>query len=149
MDIKRRQIELKINYSMKPGEGVNRMDVEQSDVDRRRGRRVSLEAPLLIRRFALREAGPFTQQATKNISLAGVYFETEADQPYTIGDVLMTSVSIPEPQRREFPFTRLAGPSRVVRVHEVAEQGQGKRRLGIALEFGDNTTALTATPPRG
>lgn len=124
--------------------------MEQASADRRRGRRVSLEAPLLVRRAGAGEPGPFTEQTAKNLSLAGVYFETEGNEPYAINETLITAVAIPEPERRAFPFTRLFGRSRVVRVDEIPQPpAGGAKRYGVALEFSEDVTALTATPPRG
>ena len=116
--------------------------------ERRKGRRAAVQAPILIRRVGTREPEPFTEQVARNISLAGVYFETTEKGAYEVNQLVMTSVSVPEIQRREFPFTRVAGRSRVVRIEELAE-ATGHSRFGIALEFGDDITALTATPPLG
>ena len=81
---------------------------------------------------------------------AGVYFETEEGHPYTSNDIVLASVSVPEERTREFPFTRLAGRGRVVRVEEIAPRGEsGRKRFGIALEFGQDLTALSAIPSRG
>ena len=124
--------------------------MERVGVERRRGRRASVKAPLLIRRFAASGLGPAKEEVAENISLAGVYFETEESSAYAPHDVVMTSVSIPDQQNRQFPFTRVAGRSRVVRVNELLPQGpSGRKRFGIALEFGDDVTALTAIPARG
>ena len=123
--------------------------MQQGSVERRRGRRIDLQAPLLIRRIGTREPGLFKEQQTQNLGLAGVYFET--DDGFEVNEVVMTSVSIPESQRRGFPFTRLAGQGRVVRVKELAKvssDGQ-KKKYGIALEFGNDLTALTSIPSRG
>jgi len=108
-----------------------------------------IEAPLLVRRVSEGEPEPFVEQMTKNISLAGICFETSEGR-YAVNDLLTASVSIPEPQRRNFPFTRLAGRTRVVRVDPLPQQDAGvPRRCGVALEFGDDLIALTATPLRG
>ena len=124
--------------------------MEQGSVERRRGRRVHLQAPVLIRRAGAREPGLTREEVAQNISLAGVYFESEHAESYTLNDMLIASVTIPEARRRDFPFTRVAGRSRVVRIHELPEAGSaGRKRVGVALEFGDDITALTATPPRG
>ena len=120
----------------------------QDGVERRRGRRINLEAPLLVRRIS-EEREPFSEQVTGNVSLAGVYFETEAAGEYAVNDVVMASISVPENQRRAFPFTRLAGRTRVVRVKELPPVGHTAKRLGVALEFGDDVMALTAIPSRG
>ena len=124
--------------------------MEPSRIDRRRGRRVSVEAPLTIRRQGERKATASQEKLTKNLSLAGVYFETDEKDAYTTDEIVMASVSIPGSRTREFPFTRLSGRSRVVRVDSLPESGQGGRtRFGVALEFGEDLTALTALPARG
>ena len=123
--------------------------MEPSSIERRRGRRLNLQAPLLIRRIGTHEPEPFKEQMTENLGLAGVYFETD-DAGFEVNEVVMTSVSIPEPQRREFPFTRLAGRGRVVRVNQLdSASGDVRKKYGIALEFGDDLTALTSIPSRG
>ena len=124
--------------------------MERTGVERRRGRRANLKASLLIRRFGTSGLGPAKEELAENISLAGVYFETEESSAYVAHDVVMTSVSIPDQHTRQFPFTRVAGRGRVVRVHELpVEDPSGRKRFGIALEFGDDVTALTAIPARG
>lgn len=123
--------------------------MERGNAERRRGRRVNIQAPVRIRSLAGQQI-PFREELTKDISLAGVYFETEQVDGYLVNDVVMASVSVPQQDTREFPFTRLAGRSRVVRVNELpAEPSAGRKRVGIALEFGDDLTALTALPARG
>ena len=122
--------------------------MQQGSVERRRGRRINLQAPLLIRRIGTRELAPFKEQQTENLGLAGVYFETDDD--FEVNEAVMTSVSVPESQRRGFPFTRLAGQGRVVRVKELANaSGEEQKKYGIALEFGNDLTALTSIPSRG
>ena len=122
----------------------------QDRVERRRGRRADVRAPLTIRRLEAREPGAIQEEVAGNISLAGVYFETERANAYAVNDVVITSVSIPASQTHHFPFTRLAGRSRVVRVSELPAQGSADRKqFGIALEFGEDLTALTAIPRIG
>ena len=119
----------------------------QGSVERRRERRVPVEAPLWIRRTGTAETEPPVEHRTKNVGLAGLYFESDGNRPYAINDVVVTSVFIPEPHRRVFPFTRLAGHGRVVRVQEV-DGADGKKCLGVALEFSSDVMALTAIPTR-
>ena len=122
----------------------------QASTERRRGRRVNVQASLKVRRMGTEQPEPFTEEVTHNISLAGVYFETDEANAFAVNDTVMASVSIPEPKTREFPFTRLAGRSRVVRVEELPKTDpSGRKRVGIAIEFGEDMTALTAIPPRG
>lgn len=124
--------------------------MQQGSAERRRGRRVQVEAPLLIRRAGEAGKASSQQETADNISLAGVYFTTGSNDPYALNDVVIASVAIPEPQRRIFPFTRVAGRSRVVRIDELPQEpAAGSKRVGIALEFGDDVTALTAIPARG
>ena len=120
-----------------------------SQIERRRGRRVELQAPLLIRRAAAPSAESASEQVTGNVSLAGVYFETE-EGAYRVNDLVTASVSVPETQRRGFPFTRVAGRCRVVRVSELpGTSPTGRKRFGVALEFGNDAVVLTASPPWG
>ncbi|MBI3996704.1 MAG: hypothetical protein HY352_03505 [Candidatus Omnitrophica bacterium] len=110
-----------------------------------------MQAPVVIRRAS--SSGPtpvVNEEIATNISLAGVYFETADGQAYQLNDAVITSVSIPESHTREFPFTRLAGRSRVVRVKELPQaESTAAKRFGVALEFGSDVTALTARPSRG
>ena len=122
---------------------------KQGSVERRRGRRAYVEAPLLIRRMGA-QGSASREELTKNVSLAGVYFETEEGHPYTENEMVMVSVSNPEANVREFPFTRLAGRGRVVRIEPLPQQEASRtKRVGIALEFSHDLTALSAIPARG
>jgi len=121
-----------------------------SEIERRRGKRAFIQAPLVIRRFGSREPTPLREEVTTNVSLAGVYFETEDEHPYSANEFYTASIAIPESETRDFPFRRLAGRGRVVRIEELSGTGQaGRKRFGIALEFGQDLTALTAIPARG
>ena len=121
----------------------------RGSVEKRRGQRAYVEAPILIRRTGGQGSSP-REEVTKNVSLAGVYFETEEGHPYTSDEMVMASVSIPEAHTRHFPFTRLAGRGRVVRIEEVPQQATtGRKQFGIALEFSQDLTALSAIPSRG
>ncbi|MBI4341067.1 MAG: PilZ domain-containing protein [Candidatus Omnitrophica bacterium] len=123
--------------------------MEPRHVERRRGRRVPLAIPIMIRQGTGRQPQTFEEEATRDISLAGVYFETERES-YAVDDILMTSVVIPDVQTRLFPFSRLAGRSRVVRVDPLPQpSASGRKRFGVALEFGDDFTVLAALPARG
>ena len=84
---------------------------------------------------------------TSNLSLAGAYFETEQPTGLTLNSQVMASVAIPEADRRAFPFTRLAGRGRIVRIDELPPHDRSPR-YGVALEFNEDLTTLTATPPR-
>ena len=120
--------------------------MSQENIERRRGRRAPIKAQALIRRLDA-PATPPREHTTQNISLSGVYFETDQAAGLSLNDQILASVSIPEAERRTFPFARLAGRSRVVRIQELsATPGRDEKRLGIALEFDRDLTALTAIP---
>ena len=124
--------------------------MERGSVDRRRGKRANLEVPLSIRRVEADRSKPFQEEVTKNISLVGLYFETEHGDQYTMNEMVTASVAVPDQQTRQFPFRRLSGRTRVVRVNELPSgTPSGRRRFGVALEFGDDVTALTAIPSPG
>ena len=124
--------------------------MERGGVERRRGQRANVEAPLLIRTAGQAVAAAFQQETTKNISLGGAYFEAASGEGFSINAPIVVSVSIPIAETRRFPFTRLAGRGRVVRMYELPSQEVGgQKRFGIALEFSDDVTALTASPQSG
>ncbi len=124
--------------------------MSSGSVERRRGRRARIQAPIIIRPLSeTTPAKPSRNELAQDVSLAGVYFETDSGDTYAVNDVIMTSISVPESSTRAFPFTRLAGRSRVVRVSELPSEDANRKRFGIALEFGDDLTVLTALPARG
>ena len=116
-------------------------------IERRRGSRASIEAKLRIRPMDAKPADPYRQTTTTNVSLAGVYFEGQ-EGDYRMGDEVIASVSVPPAQQRAFPFTRLSGRGRVVRIERLPGPGSAGTRVGIALEFGEDLIALTAIPTR-
>ena len=116
--------------------------------ERRRARRAVLDAPILIRKLLAGHTSPFLEYVTKNVSLAGAYVEADS-AAFTLHESLIASLAVPEAQRRQFPFARLAGPARVVRVDPLAAgTTPGPSRIGVALEFGKDLTALTMSPDR-
>ena len=120
---------------------------EARGIDRRRHRRIDLTVPILARRNTDGNAATFKQGVAKNLSLAGVYFTTAGWKELEADEVMTVSVSVPPEKVRNFPFSRLAGRGRVVRVDELAKvASEGPTLYGIALEFGEDLTVLTAAP---
>ena len=116
-------------------------------IDRRRHRRIDLTVPILARRSTDGTTAPFKQGVARNLSLAGVYFTTAGWHELEADEVMTISVSVPPEKVRNFPFSRLAGRGRVVRVDELAKvASEGPTLFGIALEFGEDLTVLTAAP---
>lgn len=117
--------------------------------ERRRHRRVPLSVHVLAKRTAMGERGVFEAGETKDVSLAGVYFTTPAWTDVQPQETLTISVSVPREQSRDFPFSRLAGRGRVVRVDRLPPQESEPPRVGVAVEFADDLTVLTAPPEHG
>lgn len=126
------------------------MSEPSGGIERRRGRRVNLNADVLIRRVDQPQAEPLSEAVTRDISLNGLYIETDQEPRLQANDVVVASVSVADAQQRDFPFSRVAGRARIIRVEPLPEDGSipGKR-FGIALEFGHDITALAATPDWG
>ena len=119
----------------------------QDQHERRRGKRANVQAPLLIRRPGTQPNEPPAEEVAENVSLGGAYFRTSRKEAYAVNDVVIASVSVPESYTRVFPFSRVAGRSRVVRVIELlGPEASGPAQVGVALEFHKDLTALTAIP---
>ena len=120
---------------------------ETRGIDRRRHRRIDLTVPILARRNNEGIAAPFREGVASNLSLAGLYFTTAGWKELKADEVMTVSVSVPPEKVRSFPFSRLAGRGRVVRVDELAKvSSDGPTFYGVALEFGQDLTILTAAP---
>ena len=117
--------------------------------ERRRYRRVPLSVHVLARRSSTAGQGAFEAGETQDVSLGGMYFTTAAWRDVQPQDMLTLSVSVPRDHTRDFPFSRLAGRGRVVRVDRVRDHEPGPPQLGIAVEFADDLTMLTAAPEHG
>lgn len=114
-------------------------------LERRRGPRANVTAPLVVRHLDARKNAPTLEHMTRDISLAGAYFETDRPDAFQKDELVLASITIPEHERRAFPFARLVGRGRIVRVQELPP-AQGAKRFGVAIEFGRDATALTAIP---
>ena len=70
---------------------------------------------------------------SKDLSTGGVYLSSYSAVHLKKGDILRVSIPIPRESRRRFPFSRVVGLARVVRVRELSAAPQSQ--LGLALEF--------------
>jgi hypothetical protein len=122
--------------------------MQPSGSERRTGRRVNIQAALVLRRIDGQKASQAVECTTRDVSLAGAYFETDQPDGFQPDEVVMASIAIPENDRRTFPFARLAGRSRIVRVQELP-QSRGAKRFGVAIQFTRDATALTSIPTVG
>ncbi len=102
--------------------------------ERRKHRRIDL--PLLVegrRREDGREV--FERATTTDISVGGAYFKISNWQGIRVDDVISVSVSIPRQLAHKFPFSRIVGKARVIRVEKPLSQESASPRQAIALEF--------------
>lgn len=113
--------------------------------DRRRGPRVKLSIPVQFGQGAREAEGPCpcTGQS-QNLGAGGVHLVTGEGGPFVPGERLMVSIAVPWEARRLFPFSRIVGPCRIVRVEEVSTTDNAKQ-TGLALSFSrDEMTLLGA-----
>jgi len=114
--------------------------------DHRRWRRVRLSLPAQLGKSLKgikRKGGglsPHTGE-TRDLSPGGAYVTVNGVNPFARGELLKLSIAIPWESRHVFPFSRITGSSRVVRVEELPISDEG-RQTGVALEFCDDVTVL-------
>lgn len=101
-------------------------------VERRQFKRLDLSLPMTLRRDS--GAGKEEEQegVTLNVSYNGAYVADIEIRDIKLQDTLRISLSVPRDDSRDFPFSRLVGKARVVRVE----------KDGIALEFGEDISRL-------
>ena len=78
---------------------------------------------------------------SRDLSTGGAYVTTGEAGPFAPDDVLTVWFSIPLESRRAFPFSRIMGACRIVRVEPQATDEAGSR-VGLALEFHDDRITL-------
>lgn len=129
--------------------------------ERRQQRRVNLEGRIEVREVtpAGKPCEPISGRAT-NISLAGCYAIMRAPFPLSAGAAIMCSVDISPSAAKQFPFVRLVGKGRIVRVSHLRQrvrrstdvtQAEGPDEvkpaegadIGVAIALGQDVTALT------
>ena len=88
---------------------------------------------------------------TTDLSLAGVYCSVgqaeqlaQFEQLMRLNQNLTISITVPYDVRDLFPFSRLIGRGRVVRVDQTGHDAS--QLVGVGIEFAENFTVLTATP---
>ena len=76
----------------------------------------------------------FSAGQSSDIGSNGVLFATNEPGPFVLGEVLALSISIPWEFQRQFPFSRIVGFGRVLRIEE-GPRSEGGEQLQVALEF--------------
>ncbi len=102
-------------------------------VEKRRFRRLGLSLPAKIRRISSDGKEEIQDGATINVSFNGAYVVDVKLKDIRPEDELIISLSVPRDDARDFPFSRLIGKARVVRIEE----------QGIALEFNEDIHRLS------
>ena len=103
--------------------------------NRRRGPRVGLSVPVHVSKQAGESGGAVSRYMAQstNLSAGGVYLILSEGGTFVPGELVHVSITVPWEARRAFPFSRIVGSSRVVRVEDAsATQERGK---GVALAF--------------
>lgn len=104
-------------------------------VNHRRWPRVRLTAPVQLSTGAAESgtAVPIYTAQSRDVTTGGIYVTINECPPVAVGDFLVVSVLIPREDRRSFPFSRIVGLCRVVRVEEIPILHGQERGLGLAF----------------
>lgn len=117
------------------------------EAERRSHERLDIVLPIEVRRRGKEIAGEmiFEEAKTVNLSFGGVYFKTSFRKPIDLGEDVSVSISVPREKLRFFPFSRLVGRARIIRVEDLPGNALDPlAKQGIALEFSDLTTLVAA-----
>jgi len=123
----------------------------KTTMERRQFRRAEVDVPVAIRPLeqdGSPQTGAVITCQVKNISLGGVFCYTQDPCPLKVGEQVACSITIPPEQARLFPFTRVLGKGRVVRLEPIpvgrraGETPAEEPLLGVAVAFALDVTAL-------
>ncbi|MDP2920967.1 MAG: PilZ domain-containing protein [Candidatus Omnitrophota bacterium] len=104
-------------------------------VEKRRTKRLDLSLPMMLRRITGEGKEEAVEAVTSNVSYNGAYVRDVDVKNISQDDNLHISLSVPRDDSRDFPFSRISGTARVVRVDRGAcalEFGEGVSRLFVA-----------------
>lgn len=101
-------------------------------VDKRKFKRLDLSIPMTLKRISSDGKENTVTGLTSNISYNGTYVREANIKDLKPEENLHISLSVPRDDTRDFPFSRLTGKARVVRVEKDA----------VALEFNENMSRL-------
>ena len=101
-------------------------------IEKRRFKRLALEIPARIRCVTSEGKESVQEGVTINVSFNGAYVGDINIKNIKEEDNLNISLSVPREEARDFPFSRVVGKARVVRVE----------KDGVALEFNNDISRL-------
>ena len=116
-----------------------------TEQERRRQPRVRLTVPVLCGKASGYARGRDLPCAgwSKDLNAEGVYAMLREGNAFTSGEIVAVNVEIPWESRRGFPFSRIAGTARVVRIDPLSKTAQ-EPMWGLALAFCPDVTRLGA-----
>lgn len=100
--------------------------------EKRRSKRIDLSLPVSVKCASKSGKGDTLEGITINVSYYGAYLVDISIKNLKAEDTLNISLSVPRDESRDFPFSRITGKAKVVRVDND----------GIALEFGEDMSRL-------
>ena len=116
--------------------------------EKRRYKRLELALPIEVRKISPPAELIFEEATTTNVSLSGAYFKTRIWKDVKPEEGVYISISVPREMRRYFPFSRLAGKAKVVRVEDLpGDELDSLARQGLAIEFSSESISLAAVAP--
>lgn len=104
-------------------------------VNHRRWQRVKLAAPVQVSMGAGEDGGavPIYAAQLRDVTTSGMYVTISEGPQVRSGEFVVVSVLIPQEARRSFPFSRIVGLCRVVRVEDRALISGAEYGLGLAF----------------
>ena len=100
--------------------------------EKRKSRRLDLSIPMSIKHKSDNGKEKTQEGLTINVSYNGAYLVDISLKDISPKDKINISLSVPRDDARDFPFSRVIGKAKVVRVD----------KEGVALEFGDEVSRL-------
>lgn len=100
--------------------------------EKRKFKRLDLSIPTMVKCVSLKGKEELREGVTLNISYNGAYVGDMNIKDIKPEDSLKISLSVPRDETRDFPFSRLVGKARVIRVE----------KDGVALEFSKDMSRL-------
>ena len=101
-------------------------------MEKRRFKRIDMSLPMRLRHILSNGKEEIVDTITSNVSYNGAFITEKTPESIKPEDNLHISLSIPRDNTRDFPFSRLTGKAKVVRVEE----------SGVALEFNEEISRL-------
>ncbi|MBI4341068.1 MAG: PilZ domain-containing protein [Candidatus Omnitrophica bacterium] len=111
--------------------------------ERRRERRIPLSVAVLIRRRQPGDGGAVSDATGQliDISMGGLRLALPGGRPFVPGELVKVSLTVPSEQRRNVPFSLVAGSARVVRAVDDTQEGVQT----VALAFCGNDLSMLSS----